>query len=57
MLNEMDMTLNLKRIDVCDLELACLAAKELANDEGKKWDRLYKVLKEQLNTFDKSMGY
>lgn len=57
MLNEMDMTLNLKRIDVCDLELACLAAKELATDEGKKWDRLYKALKEQLKAFDESMGY
>lgn len=57
MLNEMNMTLTLKRLDVCDLELACLAAKELANDEGKKWDRLYKVLKEQLKAFDESMGY
>ena len=57
MLNEMNMTLNLTRHDVCNLELACLAAKELASDEGKKWDRLHEALKEQLKAFDESMGY
>ena len=52
MRNEMEMTLTMKRIDVCDLLLACLAAKELANDEGKKWDALHQILKEQLDEFD-----
>ena len=39
MRNEFKTTLQVKRIDICDLMLACLAAKELANDSGTKWDR------------------
>lgn len=40
MRNEVKTTIELRRIDICDMMLACLAAKELANDGGKKWDRL-----------------
>lgn len=52
MRNEFKTALQVKRIDICDLMLACLAAKELANDEGKKWDRLHDELKRQLNELD-----
>lgn len=54
MMNEMNVTLNLKRIEVCDLLLACLAAKDKANDSGKKWDRLHEEIKKQLHNFDQS---
>lgn len=52
MRNEFKTTLQVKRIDICDLMLACLAAKELANDNGTKWDRLHDKLKRQLNELD-----
>lgn len=52
MRNEFKTTLQVKRIDICDLMLACLAAKELANDSGTKWDRLHDKLKRQLNELD-----
>lgn len=51
-MNEFKTTLQVKRIDICDLMLACLAAKELANDDGKKWVRLHDELKRQLNELD-----
>ena len=52
MRNNFKTTIEVKRIDICDLMLACLAAKEAANDEGKKWDRLHELLKEQLDELD-----
>ena len=52
MRNGFKTTLQVKRIDICDLMLACLAAKELANDEGKKWVRLHDELKRQLDELD-----
>ncbi len=52
MRNEFKTTLQVKRIDICDLMLACLEAKELANDSGTKWDRLHDKLKRQLNELD-----
>lgn len=56
MKNSFKTTLQVKRIDICDLMLACLAAKELANDEGKKWDRLHDELKKQLNELDTQLN-
>ena len=53
-MNSKKMTVELSRIEVCDLLLACLAAKEIANDEGKKWTRLHDELKEQLKAFDEA---
>lgn len=32
--------------------LACLAAKEGANDKGEKWDRLHDLLQRQLDELD-----
>lgn len=52
MRNEFKTTLQVKRIDICDLMLACLAAKNLANDGGTKWDRLHDELKRQLKELD-----
>ena len=47
------MKLELTRIEVCDLLIACLAAKELSNDGGEKWTRLHEKLKDILTEFDK----
>lgn len=55
MRNEKEMTLKLRRIDVCDLLLACLAAKELANDGGEKWETLHQMVRDQLDAFDETL--
>ena len=55
MRNEFKTTIQLRRIDICDMMLACLAAKELANGEGKKWDRLRETLKSQLEELDRQL--
>lgn len=52
MIDYFESAVTLKRIEICDLLLACLAAKELSNDGGEKWIRLYKNLKEQLDKLD-----
>lgn len=53
--NYTDVKIELKRIEVCDLLLACLAAKELSNDGGKKWDRLHDKLKSTLEELDNQL--
>lgn len=55
MRNYFETTIKVKRIEICDLMLACLAAKELSNDNGEKWDRLHESLKNQLNELDKQL--
>lgn len=50
--NQFETTIMLKRIDICDLMLACMAAKEAANDAGKKWDLLHEKLSWQLECLD-----
>ena len=57
MLNDMTVNVEVKRIELCDLLLATLAAQELANDSGEKWKRLHEKLKNILNDFDKEQGY
>lgn len=52
-MNYKTMTVELNRIDVCDLLLACVAAEENASDKGLKWTRLYDKIKSQLEAFDK----
>ena len=52
MRNNFNATIEVKRIEICDLMIACLAAKQMANDGGKKWDRLHDKLKAQLDELD-----
>lgn len=54
MTNYKDMEVTLKRIDVCDLLLACLAAEEASGttEKDSKWSRLHEKLKAQLHDFD-----
>ena len=50
MANEMIVNVRIKRIDLCDLLLACAA---VYGDTGaKKWDQLYDKLKMILEQFD-----
>lgn len=55
MRNSFKTTINVTRLDICDLLLACTAAKELSNDGGKKWERLHEKLKEQLEELDNQL--
>ena len=55
MRNHFTTHIEIERIEICDLLLACLAAKELANDSGEKWDRLHDKLKMQLETLDQQL--
>lgn len=54
MRNEFKTTLQLRRIDICDLMLACTAAKQLSNG-AEMWDRLHDELKRQLEELDKQL--
>ena len=55
MMNSFETYVKMRRIDICDLKLACLAAKELAGDSGTKWDRLRAMLNEQLEELDRQL--
>lgn len=52
MLNEMAMDIKLKRIEICDLMMACTCAEYSANDGGEKWARLHDKLEQMLDEFD-----
>lgn len=55
-LNEQEMTVTLRRIDVCNLLLA-LVEPEFSNPRPNKWGRLHDELKKQLDMFDSERGY
>lgn len=52
MRNHFKTAVQLERIDICDLMLACLAAQDAANDAGTKWERLHEKLKTKLEELD-----
>ena len=54
MRNSFKTTLQVRRIDICDLMLACMAAKELSNG-ATKWDKLHEELKNQLKELDEQL--
>lgn len=49
-LNERTVTLKLKRIDVCNLLIACTCLSH--ESKAEKWQRIHDELKEILNEFD-----
>lgn len=53
MRNAVETFAEMKRIDICDLLLACNAAKALSNDGGEKWDKLHDLLRTQLDELDR----
>lgn len=55
-LNQKTVSLKLKRIELCDLMLAC-AALDDATEDAKKWATLHEKLKAILDEFDKKQGY
>lgn len=55
MRNGLYTSIRLKRIDICDLMIACTLTKEMASDDGKKWDNLYEQLKSQLDKLDSQL--
>lgn len=55
MRNQFRTTVEVTRSEICDLILACSAARRCASDEGEKWKRLRAKLKEQLNDLDEQL--
>lgn len=54
-MNEKNMTVTMKRIDICDMMLACTIITQRLEAEGhtaKKWRRLHAQLKAALDSFD-----
>ena len=59
-LNQKTVTLKLKRIEVCDLLLACTAVSSALRDEehsAEKWDALNDRLRKIIDDFDETQGY
>lgn len=55
MRNSVETSVRMKRTDICDLLLACDAAKVLSNDGGEKWDKLHDLLISQLDELDRQL--
>lgn len=55
MRNHFETTIRVQRIEICDLMLACLVAKNNANDGGEKWEKLHDKLKAQLEDLDRQL--
>lgn len=51
MRNEFKTTLQVRRVDICDLMLACSLVGFLSSG-AKKWDKLHDELKRQLDELD-----
>lgn len=49
--NDMTVTLKLKRIEVCDLLMACIVTDNMA-EGAEKWSKLHDKLKTILDEFD-----
>ena len=59
-LNQKTVTCKLKRIEVCDLLIACTAISSAVKEDGEtgqKWDNLHDKLKQILDDFDKKQGF
>lgn len=50
-MNNLEVNVTLKRIDICDLLIACNCAKKASNG-AEKWDKLHELLQAQLYGFD-----
>lgn len=55
MRNDFKTTIAIRRIDICDLMIACVITKDIASDNGEKWDKLYNMLKTQLDELDNQL--
>ena len=50
-LNERTVTVRMKRLDLCDLMLACLALSQ--DSDTKRWEELHNKLKAIIKNFDR----
>lgn len=57
MLNEKTVTVEIKRIQLCDLLLACTHLDMETSEDTKKWRELHDKLKQILDDFDKKQGF
>ena len=61
MLNQMNVTVKFKRIELCDLMLACEAAWSMSGDtleeRSDKWLKLHDQIKDMIDNFDKTQGW
>lgn len=48
---------NLKRIDICDLLIACRVVDEATDENNTKWAELHDKLKAILDEFDAKQGF
>ena len=55
MINDKNVKIEIKRGELCDLLLSCIAAQQMANDGGEKWNRLHEKLKMQLDAIDQEL--
>lgn len=55
MRNSFKTTINVNRLEICDLMLACIAAKWASNGSGEKWEKLHDKLKRQLIELDEQL--
>lgn len=55
--NQTVINLSLKRIEVCDLLLATLAAHQDTEGKAKKWMELHEKIGKQLHETDKAHGW
>ena len=55
MRNHFKTHIQVERVDICDLMLACTMAQYQANDGGRKWAKLHEKLKAQLDDLDKEL--
>ena len=59
-LNQKTVIVKLKRIELCDLLIACTSVSESLERDGvsaKKWNDLHDKLRAILDEFDKKQGY
>ena len=52
MLNERTVNFKIKRIELCDLLIACTALDNATDENTQKWAKLHDKLEEILNNFD-----
>ena len=55
--NQMTVKANLKRIDICDLLIACRVVDEATDKDNTKWAELHDKLKAILDEFDAKQGF
>lgn len=51
-LNQKTVTVKMKRIELCDLLMACTALDEETNADNRKWAKLHDKLKAVLDEYD-----